>query len=347
MSNTGYRVWRRASHCGEPYMALSRTLVILVAIVFGLFAASRWPLHGDQLVSASTQEPAKVITILHTNDIHGHLMPWQGWEGPHRGQTMGGFATLATQRFRPAADRIMKVMGSTVAAQRGAPSGGLQVYGPGGPLAPMKACAEQFAQKTKIPVNVVGGPEAEWIGSAQRDADLVFGGAEYMLTAFDLRHPRFLDATTRVSLFDRSAGILVRTGNPKQIRSLKDLARNGIQIVDVNGAGQLGLWEDLAGRQGMIREIQHNIQISVESSADAIALWKARPELDAWITYESWYYRLRDMTELVRLPETERLYRGTPIAIAQRSIRKAEAAALIAHLQSGECHDVFRQWGWR
>lgn len=239
------------------------------------------------------------------------------------------------------------VTGGNVAAQRGEPAGGLRVYGPGGPLAPMKACAEQFAQKTKVPVHVVGGPEAEWIDSAQQDADLVFGGAEYMLTAFDLRHPRFLDATTRVSLFDRSAGILVRPGNPKQIRALKDLARNGMQIVDVNGAGQLGLWEDLAGRQGLIRDIQRNIRVSVDSSADAIALWKARPELDAWITYESWHYRLPDVTHLVRFPAAERLYRGTPIAITQRSAGEAEAAALIAHLRSADCHAEFRRWGWR
>lgn len=242
---------------------------------------------------------------------------------------------------------ILAVTGGTIAAQRGEPSGGLHVYGPGGPLAPMKACTEQFARTTKVPVSVVGGPEAEWIDAARRDADLVFGGAEYMLTAFDLRHPRFLDTATRVSLFDRSAGILVRPGNPRQIRSLKDLARNGIQIIDVNGAGQLGLWEDLAGRQGLIRDIQRNIRVSVETSAEAIALWKARPELDAWITYESWHFRLPDVTALVRLPEAERLYRGTPIAIAHRSTRKAEAAALIAHLRSAECHAVFRRWGWR
>ncbi len=620
-------------------MALSRTLVILFAIVFGLFAVPRWPLRSEPLVSAPMQEPAKVITILHTNDIHGHLMPWPGWEGTRRGQThqrtlipliaassgsgaasddpmedliarlrapfapvmearigralsliaraqtiaaqepearnaespaddlfadairetsgtelaflpglgygvaippgditaaqlrnliphdsaiwtmrmtgaqvrevleqaienftaedatkkVGGMIQVSGLRFTydskaprgsrvldvtvgarplrengryrvatnallaegghnyrpfteaaerremkgldqyevvrawiarrgdvapPATDRIMNkdaadpgsttttsmmlgmvtgarnrsrqrrthlngkvgddmlmmdairgrrasignasvaraigflslallAMGSTVAAQRGAPAGGLHVYGPGGPLAPMKACAEQFARKTKIPVDVVGGPEAEWIDSAQRDADLVFGGAEYMLTAFDLRHPRFLDATTRVSLFDRAVGVLVRTGNPRQIRSLKDLTRNGIQIVDVNGAGQLGLWEDLAGRQGLIRDIQRNIRVSVETSADAIALWKAGPELDAWITYESWHFRLPDVTELVRLPEAERLYRGTPIAIARRSTRKADAAALIAHLQSADCHAVFRRWGWR
>ena len=48
----------------------------------------------------------------------------------------------------------------------------------------MKECAAQFSQRTKVPVSVVGGPEKEWIAAAQRDADLVFGGAEYMLFAY-------------------------------------------------------------------------------------------------------------------------------------------------------------------
>lgn len=239
------------------------------------------------------------------------------------------------------------LIGVTLAAERGERQARVHVYGPGGPLEPMRACAAQFTEATAIPVSMVGGPEAEWIASARQDADLVYGGAEYMLTAFDVKHPGFLDGATRVSLFDRAAGILVRTGNPKRIRALADLARDGVQIVDVNGAGQLGLWEDLAGRSGLIPGIQRNIRVSVETSAEAIKLWTARPELDAWITYESWHYRLPDLTEIVRLPEAERLYRGTPVAIARRSTQRTEAAAFVAHLRSPACHDIFRRWGWR
>ena len=37
-----------------------------------------------------------VLTILHTNDLHGHLTPWQGWEGDLAGKTIGGFERLAS-----------------------------------------------------------------------------------------------------------------------------------------------------------------------------------------------------------------------------------------------------------
>ena len=36
-----------------------------------------------------------VITILHTNDIHGHITAWAGWEGELAGKTIGGMDRLA------------------------------------------------------------------------------------------------------------------------------------------------------------------------------------------------------------------------------------------------------------
>lgn len=37
------------------------------------------------------------LTILHTNDIHGHLESWQGWEGDLNGKTVGGLDRVAAQ----------------------------------------------------------------------------------------------------------------------------------------------------------------------------------------------------------------------------------------------------------
>ena len=156
-----------------------------------------------------------------------------------------------------------------------------------------------------------------------------------------------LDDKSRVELYVRPAGILVRKDNPKKIKSLDDLTRYGVRIVDVNGAGQLGLWEDLAGPAGLIPGIQKNIAISLGNSAEAIERWKSDPTLDAWITYESWHYRLKDVTDLVQLPEAQRLYRGTPIAIAQMAPNRVLAEKFVAFLQTPQAHAVFRKWGWQ
>jgi accessory colonization factor AcfC len=120
-----------------------------------------------------------------------------------------------------------------------------------------------------------------------------------------------------------------------------------VRLLDVVGAGQLGLWEDLAGRKGLIPALQRNIAASFANTAEAIAAWKDRPDLDAWITFESWHHRLREDTELVRLPEAEQLLRGTPIAITARSEQRALALAFLEFARGDACHAAFRKQGWR
>lgn len=228
-----------------------------------------------------------------------------------------------------------------------APQVVLNVYGPGGPAAPMKECAANFSKQRGVKVEVTAGPEAKWSKKAKQDADIIFGGAEYMLSQFVQKNPGLVDVKTRSELYPRAAGILVRKGNPKLIRSLADLARPGVRLVDVTGAGQLGLWEDLAGRHGLIPGIQKNILITVPNSAEAIEKWKTLPQLDAWISYESWHLRLKDTTDLVRLPLRDRLYRGTPIALTTISRNRTQASAFVAYLKSPAGHRIFQKWGWK
>ncbi|HEU4382832.1 MAG TPA: substrate-binding domain-containing protein [Anaeromyxobacteraceae bacterium] len=223
----------------------------------------------------------------------------------------------------------------------------LRVYGPGGPLTPVRGCAERFARARGVKVVVDGGPEERWVEQAAQDGDVVFSSAEHVLSDLMRRRPGLLDPATRVSLYERRAAILVRKGNPRKIRSLKDLARKDVKLVDVNGAGQVGLWEDLAGRHGLIPELQRNIALSVSNTAEAIAAWRDRPELDAWITFASWHDRLRDEADLVEFPQSERLYRGTPAVLLSRTEQRALALAFLEFLRSEECHAVFRAAGWR
>lgn len=241
---------------------------------------------------------------------------------------------------------VLAVAAALLVGMRGNAQG-LHVYGPGGPKEPLDECAVVFSQRTHIPVTVTAGPEQEWIAQAGTDADLVYGGAAYMLTQFGLDHPGFLKPGSRVELFDRPIGILVRKGNPRGIHRIVDLGRPGVRILDVSGAGQVGAWEDLAGREHLIPQVEANIAVSVSNTAEALKVWQTTPNLDAWITFASWQKRMPDSSMLVRLPAGERIYRGTPIALAARSEHKVEARQFIDFLRSPEAHAIFRRWGWR
>lgn len=53
------------------------------------------PLSSAVALSTGQGESA-TLTILHTNDLHGHVTAWRGWEGALEGKTLGGMAVLAT-----------------------------------------------------------------------------------------------------------------------------------------------------------------------------------------------------------------------------------------------------------
>ena len=55
------------------------------------------PASADSIAPRRLSHEAEtLLVILHTNDFHGHVTAWQGWEGELAGKTIGGFDRLAT-----------------------------------------------------------------------------------------------------------------------------------------------------------------------------------------------------------------------------------------------------------
>ena len=99
----------------------------------------------------------------------------------------------------------------------------LNVYGPGGPGPAMKEAGKAFGSTHNITFKVVAGPTGEWVDKAKQDADVVFSGAENMFTDFAKALPGAFDLKDAYPLYLRPAAILVRPGNPKNIRGFRDL----------------------------------------------------------------------------------------------------------------------------
>ncbi|MEK6755583.1 MAG: substrate-binding domain-containing protein [Bacteroidota bacterium] len=222
----------------------------------------------------------------------------------------------------------------------------LRIYGSSGPGVPIKECAQLFSQYNGIDVLVTSGPESDWTDRALQDADLIYAGAEYVLAQFTQAHPGFIDLKTRTSLYERPVGILVRKGNPRRIQSISDLARPGIRHLDVVGSSQIALWEDIAGLKHLIQAIQKNIILTVQTSDQAFEKWRSMPGIDAWVTFESWYYRDKSVADLVQLPYEERMCRGTPIALTKGAKNRSLAMKFIEFLKSEQARAIFQKWGW-
>ncbi len=214
----------------------------------------------------------------------------------------------------------------------------LLVYGPGGPYLPMRECAEAFSREFSIPVQVVKGQPDQIAERVATDGDVYYGGAPYMMEDFIRDYPGVVDAATVRQLFPRRIGIIVRRGNPKGILGTADLSRPGVAILDV------GL-ENMEAFRGDAPGGTKNVGLHVTSGEEGFAAWTAHPELDAWVTYRSWFVRLTDGEAFVPIDGPGGL-RGTPVALTSRTRRPHEARAFLDYLSTDAARRIFQTYGW-
>ena len=62
--------------------------------IVAVCAALLWA-GGRRGEAAEMPDGVRTVVILHTNDLHGHLTAWTGWEGDLKGKTIGGLGRLA------------------------------------------------------------------------------------------------------------------------------------------------------------------------------------------------------------------------------------------------------------
>jgi accessory colonization factor AcfC len=227
----------------------------------------------------------------------------------------------------------------------------ITAYGPGGPAPAMRDAAKVFGAKKGVNVVINAGPTPKWKDQAMQDADLIFSGSEYMMHDFANKDlPGLIDPATIRTLYLRPSAILVRPGNPKKIKGIKDLAKPDRKILVVAGAGQLGMWEDVAGRTGdvkLVDGVRRNIGFAAPNSAEAKKLWNSDPTYDAWLIWTIWQKESPASADLVNTEPANTIYRSCGVALTNRSEHQALAKEFADFLQSPEGKAIFVKWGWK
>ncbi len=227
----------------------------------------------------------------------------------------------------------------------------VHVFGPGGPAPAMKAAAVAFEKlHPGVSVQVTAGPTPQWIAAARADGDVIYSGSEAMMADFQRELAGVLDADTIAPLYLRPAVILVRPGNPDHITGFRSLLRPGMKVMVVNGAGQVGLWEDIAGRDGRIatlRAFRRNIVYAAPNSALALKRWQDDASVQAWLIYNIWAVAHPGVAQVVPLEPHYRLYRDCGVGLTVRGKASATARAFVAFLGGAQGRAIFEQWGWQ
>lgn len=248
-------------------------------------------------------------------------------------------------------------LAATLALARGAAAQGvapIRAFGPGGPAPAMRAAAEAFRAAQRVPVEVIAGPTPGWAGRVAGEADLVFSGAEYMMDDFMAQFREVVEPSTRTTLFVRPSALLVRRGNPRAITGLRDLLSRPpgqARILATGGAGQVALWEDVAGRTGdvaLLRAMRERIVLVAPNTGAAQQEWRSKPDAyDVWLVWNHWQIAAPDHADLVEIEEPFRIWRSTGTVMTRRGAGRDEARQFAAFLAGEEARAIFARFGWR
>jgi accessory colonization factor AcfC len=225
----------------------------------------------------------------------------------------------------------------------------LHVYGPGGPAPAMKEAAASFEKQAGVKVEVIAGPTPEWIAKAKGDADVVYSGSETMMTDFVTAFEGRINEAEARPLYLRPMSILVRPGNPKKISKFKDILQSGVKVLVVNGAGQNGVWEDVAGRKGdinTVKSLRKNIVGYAKNSAVARQQWIDKPEIDAWLIWNIWQVANPTLADVVKIEPEYAIYRDAGAVLTTQGKTKDVARKFLDFLSSPAGAKIFKKWGW-
>jgi accessory colonization factor AcfC len=143
--------------------------------------------------------------------------------------------------------------------------------------------------------------------------------------------------------------MLVRPVNPRRIKAFNDLLVPGLKILIVYGAGQNGLWEDIAGRKGKIetvKALRANIGNYAKTSADAGKTWVDDRTIDVRLTWTIWQGDDPGLADIVAIEPEVRICRDSGIALTRRGQSKSSAKDFVKFLASPAGRAIFQKRGW-
>ncbi|MGQ9686968.1 MAG: molybdate ABC transporter substrate-binding protein [Thiobacillaceae bacterium] len=227
----------------------------------------------------------------------------------------------------------------------------LLVYAGAATVPPTTEAARAFEQKTGVKVDVVFGGSGYVLSQMKlsKQGDLYFpGSSDYMELA--KREGYVLPETERIIVYAVPA-INVQKGNPKNIRTLKDLTRPGLRVAIANpegvcvGAYAVEIFEKEftpKEREALKANIA-NYTGSCEQTATAISLKLA----DAVIGWRVFHYWDPERIETIPLPKEQIPRIGyIPIAISKFSKQRELAQRFIDFLTGPEGGAIYAKYNY-
>ncbi len=173
--------------------------------------------------------------------------------------------------------------------------------------------------------------------------DLAIAGAEYLLDDGEVRG--IVQRGQRRTIAYRTSAIIVPAGNPKNIRSVEDIAKPGVRIgVSVIDCLK-GLWEDISGRLNLLDKIRKNI-CYYANGCIAIVEAVATNEIDAAFAWTAFKHLEPERIEVIEMPKEQQVLRGTGVGLLSFSKEPQAAKQFMDFLASSDSRKFYKEYGW-
>ena len=240
-------------------------------------------------------------------------------------------------------------------------NGVIRVFSARACAAPLEKAAKLFEEQTDIHVEIdvcsrhCAAPVAEEAtGETGGDDflleisdagihDLAIGGAEYLLDDGEIRG--IVQRHERRYIASRVSAIIVPAGNPKNIKSVEDMAvpgvRVGVSVIDC----LKGLWEDITGRLGLMDKIRKNISYYANGCI-AIVEAVADNQVDAAFGWTAFKHLEPDRIEVVEMTKEQQVLRGTGVGMLSFAKDTDAAKKFMDFLTTSEARTFYKEFGW-
>lgn len=214
------------------------------------------------------------------------------------------------------------------------------------PAIPLNECSKVFGERHGVKFEAQTGPVETWLPRVRAgEGDIINVGAEYIMD--DIQYEGLVLGETRATVGYRRSVIIVRNGNPKGIRAIQDLAKEGMRLLVCIGGCQKGLWDDVASKAILTDRIRGNIVQCGSGCADTLRRWRATEgTIDAGIVWNVYKNIAPKDCESIELPESIMVMRSTNVAITKSSRNRGLAQSFIDFLRSEEGKGFYLKWGW-
>jgi len=221
----------------------------------------------------------------------------------------------------------------------------LHVFSAGAVAPPIKKCAEEFKAKfgTEFEFTVNKAEILIEEIAKMREGDLLTCGSEFILDHAQLKG--LVLKETRKSLGSRTSAILVQKSNPKKIRSMLDLTKEGMQVgISVSGC-LTGVWDDLATKAGFTERIRKNT-IAYADGCGELMSFINKKKVDAILGWDAFKNLNMQTMDIIELPKDLQVHRSTAIGVITFSKNKELAKRFIDFLTSAEGKKIYEEYGW-